>query len=114
MTITFASRIQDHAVSRSDKVLLPDIVLCKLEWVLDSVCEVPKAEIIETLRRLLDAEEFAFLDRAAVAGAPIACEVGSADFSDYLLGTSAARAGAATTCTFDRALRRAHGFTLPR
>ena len=93
---------------------MPDIVLCKLEWVLDSVFEVPKAEIIGTLRRLLDAEEFAFLDRAAVAGALNACEVGSADFSDYPIGTSAARAGAATTCTFDRALRRADGFTLPR
>ena len=109
-----AQALLDHAVSRSDKVLLPDIVLCELEWVLDSVYEVPKAESIGTLRRLLDAEEFAFLDRAAVAGSLNACEVGSADFSDYLIGTSAARAGAATTYTFDRALRRADGFTLPR
>ena len=31
----------DHAVARSDTVLLPDIVLCELEWVLDSVYEVP-------------------------------------------------------------------------
>ena len=104
----------DQAASRSDKVLLPDIVLCELEWVLSSVYEVPKAAIIETLQRLLDAEEFAFLDRAAVAGALRGYEAGSADFSDYLIGASAARAGAATTCTFDRALRRADGFSLPR
>ena len=109
-----AQALVDQAVSRSDKVLLPDIVLCELEWVLGSVYEVPKAEIIETLRRLLDAEEFAFLDRAAVAGALNGYEGGSADFSDYLIGASAARASAATTYTFDRALRRADGFTLPR
>ena len=109
-----AQALLDHAVATSDKVLLPDIVLCELEWVLDSVYEVTKAEIVETLRRLLDAEEFAFLDRAVVAGALNGYEGGSADFSDYLIGASAARAGAATTYTFDRALRRAHGFTLPR
>ena len=109
-----AQGLLDHAVARSGKVLLPDIVLCELEWVLDSVYEVPKAEIIETLRRLLDAEEFALLDRAAVARALNGYEGGSADFSDYLIGASAARAGAATTCTFDRALRRADGFILPR
>ena len=102
-----AQALIDQAVSRSDKVLVPDIVLCELEWVLSSVYAVPKAAIIETLRRLLDAEEFAFLDRAAVAGALNGYEGGSADFSDYLIGASAARAGAATTYTFDRALRHA-------
>lgn len=90
------------------------INLCELEWVLSSVYEVPKAAIIETLRHLLDAEEFAFLDRAAVASALSGYEGGSADFSDYLIGASAARAGAATTYTFDRALRRADGFSRAR
>ena len=37
-----AQGLLDHAVARSDKVLLPDIVLCELEWVLDSVYEVPE------------------------------------------------------------------------
>ena len=75
---------------------------------------VAKAEIIETLRHLPDSEELAFLDRVAVAGALNGCEGGSGDFSDYLIGATAARVGAATTCTFDRALRRADGFTPPR
>ena len=108
-----AQALIDQAVSRSDKVLLPDIVLCEVEWVLSSVYEVPKAAIVDTLRHLLDAEEFAFLDRTAVAGALNGYEGGSADFSDYLIGASASRAGAATTYTFDRALRRADGFSLP-
>lgn len=109
-----AQALIDQAASRSDTVLLPDIVLCEVEWVLSSVYEVPKGTIVETLRRLLDADEFAFLDRAAVTGALNGYESGSADFSDYLIGATAARAGAATTYTFDRALRRADGFSLPR
>ena len=108
-----AQALVDQAASRSDKVLLPDIVLCEMEWVLNSVYKVPKTVIIETLRRLLDAEEFAFLDRAAVTGALNGYEDGGADFSDCLIGASAARAGAATTYTFDRALRRTDGFSLP-
>lgn len=107
-----AQALVDRAASRSDRVLLPDIVLCELEWVLGAVYEVPKSEIIRTLRRLLDTEAFAFLDRAAVAAALRDYEEGSGDFSDYLIGATAARAGAATTYTFDRALRRAPGFDL--
>ena len=107
-----AQALVDGAVARSDQVLLPDIVLCELEWVLDSVYSVPKAEIVRTLRRLLDASVFAFLDRSAVAGALADYEAGKGDFSDYLIGASAASAGASTTYTFDRALRRAGGFDL--
>ena len=92
--------------------MLPDIVLCELEWVLGAVYSVPKAEIVRTLRRLLDTKVFAFLDRASVAGALGDYEAGKGDFSDYLIGASAARAGASTTYTFDRALRRAGAFDL--
>ena len=108
-----AQALVDQAVSRSGRVLLPDIVLYEMEWVLNSVYKVPKTVIIETLRRLLDAEEFAFPDRAAVTEALNGYEGGGTDFSDYLIGASAAQAGTATTYTFDRALRRAGGFSLP-
>lgn len=107
-----AQALVDRALSRSDRVLLPDIVLCELEWVLGAVYEVPRSEIIETLRRLLDTEVFAFLDRGAVVAALRDYEEGSGDFSDYLIGASAARAGAATTYTFDRALRHSAGVDL--
>lgn len=108
-----AHALLEQTQSRSDKVLLPDIVLCEVEWVLSSVYKVPKVQIIETLRHLLEADEFAFFDRGAVAEALIAYGDGSADFSDYLIGATAARAGAATTYTFDRALRHTAGFSLP-
>ena len=108
-----AQALVDRAVAASDRVLLPDIVLCELEWVLDSVYELPRSRVAETLRRLLDGNEFAFMNRTAVARAVACYEKGMADFSDYLIGESATVAGASTTYTFDRALRGADGFSHP-
>ena len=109
-----AQDLVDRAIAASDRVLLPDIVLCELEWVLESVYDFPRARIATTVRRLLDAEEFAFVNRAAVARALDRYTNGPADFSDYLLGESATLAGATTTSTFDRVLSRSSGFSRPR
>ena len=109
-----AQELVDRAVAASDRVLLPDIVLCELEWVLESVYAFPRARIATTVRRLLDAEEFAFVNRAAVGRALERYVNGKAGFSDYLLGESAMPAGASTTYTFDRVLSRSAGFSRPR
>lgn len=108
-----AQDLIDRAVAASDRVLLPDIVLCELERVLESVYEFPRARIATTVRRLLDAQEFAFTNRTAVRQALERYATGKADFSDYLLGESATVAGATTTYTFDRVLSRSAGFSRP-
>ena len=102
-----------RVIDASDRVLIPDIVLCELEWVLDSVYELPRSRIIETLQRLLDAEEFTFNSTAALGRALDDYKKGKADFSDYLIGASAASAGATTTFTFDRILLQSKGFSRP-
>ena len=107
-----AQALVDRAVSAFDRVLLPDVVLCELEWVLDSVYGLSRPEIAETLQRLLDAEEFTFANRAAVVQAVAGYRAGKADFSDYLIGESATAAGASTTYTFDRALQGCDGFSM--
>ena len=71
-----------------------------------------RARVAETLRRLLEGTEFAFADRTAVGAAVASYERGKADFSDYLIGATAASAGASTTFTFDRGLRKSEDFTL--
>lgn len=109
-----AQDLIDRAVTASDRVLLPDIVLCELEWVLESVYAFPRARIATTVRRLLDAEEFAFANRTAVCQALERYANGKADFSDYLLGEPATLAGATTIYTFDRVLSRSAGFSRPR
>ncbi len=97
-----AQRLVGRTVATGDRVLLPDIVLCELEWVLDSGYGFSRTRVAETLRRLLDADEFAFMNRPAVVRAVASYETGAADFSDYLIGESAAACGAPTTFTFDR------------
>ena len=109
-----AQDLVDRAVAASDRVLLPDIVLCELEWVLESVYSFPRARIATTVRRLLDGEEFAFVNRPAVVRALEHYTKGKADFSDYLLGESAMLAGASPTYTFDRVLSRSAGFSRPQ
>ena len=106
-------KLLDREVENSEPVLLTDIVLCELEWVLDAAYNVPRSEIQATIRRLLEAEEFTFMERTAVVRALDSHEKGKGDFSDYLIGESAAAAGASITYTFDRALKRHNGFSAP-
>ena len=75
---------------------------------------ITRTRIATTVRRLLDAEEFAFVNRLAVVRALERYTKDKADFSDYLLGESAMLAGASTTYTFDRVLSRSAGFSRPR
>ena len=102
-----------QVVAAGDRILLPDIVLCELFWVLRSVYQFPKADVVRTFQRLLAAEEFAFMDRPAVSQSLESYANGTADFSDYLIGQSATVAGATMTYAFDRALRRTAGFSHP-
>ena len=108
-----AQALLDRVVQASDRVLLPDIVLCELEWVLDSVYQLPRSRVLETFQRLIDADEFTYLSHAAFSRAVGEYRKGKADLSDYLIGTSAAAAGATTTYTFDRVLLQSGGFSRP-
>lgn len=108
-----AQELVERTAAAGDGVLLPDIVLCELEWVLDSAYGFSRARVAETLRRLLDAEEFEFIDRPVVVRAIASYETGDGDFSDYLIGESAAARGASVTYTFDRALLTHQGFVRP-
>ena len=107
-----AQAVVDRAHRLGEAILLPDIVLCEVEWVLSSTFGLPRMRVAETLRRLLDGTEFTFANRVAVGAAVASYERGKADFSDYLIGTTAVAAGASTTFTFDRGLRQSDDFTL--
>ena len=107
-----AQAVVARAVGLGEDVLLPDIVLCEVEWVLSSAFGLPQARVVATLRRLLEGTEFTFANRAAVGAAVASYERGRADFSDYLIGATASAAGASTTFTFDRDLRKSDDFTL--
>ena len=108
-----AEQLLQRAVAAGERVLLPDIVLCEMEWVLESVYGLARTDILQALRGLFSADEFDFANRGAVAIAIQRYAAGKADFSDYLIGESATLAGASVTYTFDRELARAPGFSRP-
>ena len=107
-----AQAVVARAIALGEAILLPDVVLCEVEWVLSSTFGLPRARVAETLRRLLEGTEFTFANRNAVGAAVASYERGKADFSDYLIGATAATAGASTTFTFDRDLHKSEDFTL--
>ena len=107
-----AQAILASAARSGQAVLLPDVVLCEVEWVLSSTFGLTRARVAETLRRLLDATEFTFANRSVVNLAVANYERGKAEFSDYLIGATARASGASTTFTFDRDLHKSEDFTL--
>lgn len=107
-----AQTVVDRALDLGEGILLPDVVLCEVEWVLSSAFGLSRAAIAQTLSRLVQGPEFTFANRAVVGEALENYQRGKAEFSDYLIGAAATAAGAATTFTFDRDLRSSDDFTL--
>lgn len=108
-----AQALIERAVAAKDEVLLPNIVLCEVAWVLKSVFSQSRSEVSQVLRLLLETDPFVFENRTAVCQALDQFERGPGDFSDYLIGTVATAFAAATTYTFDSALRRNPAFAVP-
>ncbi len=75
-----AQAVVARATGLGEAVLLPDVVLCEVEWVLSSTFGLSRARVAETLRRLLEGTEFAFADRTAISAAVASYERGKADF----------------------------------
>jgi len=92
--------------------LLPDAVLCELEWVLESAYGATRGDVHRAVSGLAAEPGFVFEDRARLHRALDAYQASRADLSDHLIAAAAQDHGARTTYTFDRALRGQAGFTL--
>ncbi len=77
-------------------------VLLEFGWTLARRYKLPRAEIAQWLRFVLEAPEF-IVERATLVEEAIAeFEAGSADFGDCLIGVANLASGCSTTLTFDR------------
>ena len=110
----WAASVITGARDQEESVYLSPIVLCELVWVLAGAYGAAKADILEALHLLSDDPVFLCDDPHRVRRAIHRYAAGAADFSDYLLGETAADAGASVTYTFDKSLRDESGFTLLR
>ncbi len=102
----------EACAARNEPILLTPIVLAEVEWVLESRYRVPRRKVRESLVALLDQPPFFCADRAPLLEALADPRSARYELADLLIGVHAASAGASSTYTFDRALRRNPRFTL--
>jgi predicted nucleic-acid-binding protein len=96
----------------AEQILIGNIVLCELVWVLESAYGYKKAEIADTLEKLLQAAVFRFENKDIVRAALAEYRLAVPDFADCLLGRIHRSLGCETTVTFDTALRKLPTFRL--
>ena len=97
-------------ITRRGRCFISAVVLCELTWVLRYAYKITKDDLLMTIDRLLQTNQFEIGDREHVRKAMHAYRGGKADFADYLIGALAHDAGCDVTATFDRRLRGAAGF----
>jgi len=97
------TRVFKREANEGRTILLLDIVMCETVWVLSSLYNAKKSDILKTLKALEDEVLFEFESEDEVSAAIDHYEKGKADFSDYLideLGKSHGR----ELVTFDKRL----------
>ncbi len=95
----------EGAAAKDEKILIHPLVLCELVWVLETVYDFAKAEILGVLDQIVRTRQFEVADKDTVWSALADYRHGRADFSDYYLGRVNERNGASQTLTFDKALK---------
>lgn len=91
-----------QVIEKEEKVFVADIVLAEMEWVLESVFELGRADIVQLFQSLAGNIRFCFEDWAALQSALIDYqENDNTDLSDCLIARRARNHGAATLYTFE-------------
>ena len=91
-----------QVIEKEEKVFVSDIVLAEMEWVLDSVFELARADMAQLFQSLAGNVRFCFEDWAALQSALIDYQENeNTDLSDCLIARKARNSGAATLYTFE-------------
>ena len=91
-----------QVIEKEEEVFISDIVIAEMEWVLDSVFELARADIIKLFQSLASNVRFCFEDWAALQAALIDYrENENTDLSDCLIARRACNHGAVTLYTFE-------------
>ncbi len=102
------------AESERKELLVPLLVVLELIWVLESVYETPRSEILDALRELLLLPVLNFEHRPALHHFIQAAQESKYDLSDLLIAHAAKAQGCETVMTFDRKAARFDLFELVR
>jgi len=96
-----ARSLVNNAIAQGETIFLSALVILETEWVLRSRYGFAKADIADTLTRLLDTKELAFEDEPSLEEALHYWKESGADFADCLIGIRNRRLGCRATASFD-------------
>jgi|ERR1041385_3894382 predicted nucleic-acid-binding protein len=99
-----------RAVRQNDPLYINHIVLCELVWILSSVYDHHKDEIISMIETLLLTGQFQLEDKRVIELALDDYRKTRAEFPDCLIGRRNQAAGCGSTSTFDRRLKTIDAF----
>jgi predicted nucleic-acid-binding protein len=88
--------------NQKDRLFLPGLVLLETIWVLESVYEIKRHEIIDAVDVLLSMPVLAFQSQPAVRRFISLAKKSNTDLPDLLIATAAEAEGCEKVLTFDR------------
>lgn len=97
-----AQEILEGAVRDGQSLVIVHVALCELVWVLTRSYGYTKAQCLDALERLLGFGALSFESRQVASAATKAWRSSQADFSDAVIGLTAAGLGAQQVLTFDK------------
>ena len=105
-----AGRYFRRADAGEFRLFISTVVLCELEWVLESHYRLRRSEIVDAMESLLLSPSMEFEDHDAFTRSLAAYRAGKGDLSDYLILQAARKAGCPPVITFEKKLPREDGF----
>lgn len=95
----------EKGMSAGEMFFIADIVICELEWVLESVYKYSRHEIVQVLDRILRTKQFQFENKDLLWQSLADYQKKKGDFADHLIGRASHKAGCFETLTFDAGLK---------
>lgn len=111
MQANISNQLLKDAELCKQPLFVSNVVVLELMWVLKSVYEVPRNEILASLHEMLSMAALQFQDQAIVRDFVLSAEKSSCDLADLFIAQIAAGNGCETTLTFDKKAAKAPNIT---
>jgi len=95
-------KIFKKAESGKNELYVPLLVILELTWVLESVYEIPREEIVDSISELLIMPILKFEHQAALQQFTHVAQGNKYDLSDLIIACSAKEQGCDSVITFDK------------
>ena len=93
-------------LAEAGELILTDLILAETAYVLESLCQAPRAQVAETLRAVLGFRAITVVDAELVQRAVEVYDIDRLDFADAYLVACAERSGVGVIASFDRSIDR--------